>query len=54
MSEDITKKQHYVWRRYLAAWKNDSGDKDVWTCILTKKRRDRQFWVHGSWLMING
>lgn len=34
MSEDITKKQHYVWRRYLAAWKNDSGDKDVWTCIL--------------------
>lgn len=34
MSEDITKKQHYVWRRYLAAWKNDSDDKDVWTCIL--------------------
>ena len=34
MSEDITKKQHYVWRRYLAAWKNDSGDKDVWTYIL--------------------
>lgn len=37
MSEDITKKQHYVWRRYLAAWKNDSDDKEVWTCILKTK-----------------
>lgn len=37
MSEDITKKQHYVWRRYLSAWKNDTEDRDIWTCILRTK-----------------
>ena len=37
MSEDITKKQHYVWRRYLSAWKNDTEDRDIWTYILRTK-----------------
>jgi len=32
-----TKKQHYVWRRYLSAWKNDTEDRDIWTCILKNK-----------------
>ena len=37
MSEDITKKQHYVWRRYLSSWKDDKDDKRVWTCVLKNK-----------------
>lgn len=34
MSTDITKKQHYVWRRYLRAWKVNPDDKDIWTGFL--------------------
>lgn len=34
MSIDITKKQHYVWRRYLGSWKNSPNDKRIWTGFL--------------------
>lgn len=34
MSTDITKKHHYVWRRYLRAWKVNPDDKDIWTGFL--------------------
>lgn len=34
MSSDITKKQHYVWRNYLSAWKCDTDDKTIWTGFL--------------------
>lgn len=37
MSKDITKKQHYVWRKYLGAWKNHPEDKDIWTGFLQTK-----------------
>lgn len=37
MSQDITKKQHYVWRRYLGAWKNNPSDKDLWTGFINTK-----------------
>ena len=34
---DITKKQHYVWRHYLGAWKSAKDDKDIWTGFLQSK-----------------
>jgi len=34
MSKDITKKQHYVWRNYLGAWKNAKEDKLIWTGLI--------------------
>lgn len=37
MSTDITTKQHYVWRRYLCAWKVNADDKDIWTGFLKTK-----------------
>ncbi len=37
MSEDITKKQHYVWRHYLSTWKNNPDDKGIWTGLLEQK-----------------
>lgn len=37
MSTDVTKKQHYVWRRYLNAWKVTPDDKDIWTGFLLSK-----------------
>lgn len=37
MSKDITTKQHYVWRRYLGAWKVNADDKDIWTGFLQTK-----------------
>lgn len=36
MAKDITKKQHYVWRHYLSAWKNAHDDKTVWAGIIEK------------------
>lgn len=38
MSTDIAKKQHYVWRKYLASWKNDPNDKDIWTALLQQNK----------------
>ena len=38
MNSDITKKQHYVWRHYLGAWKCATEDKDVWTGLLKQKQ----------------
>lgn len=37
MSQDITKKQHYVWRKYLGAWKDNPSDKDLWTGFINTK-----------------
>ena len=37
MNTQITKKQHYVWRRYLNAWKNAKEDKEIWTGFLQSK-----------------
>ena len=37
MSTDITKKQHYVWRKYLNAWKVNQDDKDIWTGFIQSK-----------------
>lgn len=37
MSTDITKKQHYVWRKYLNAWKVNPDDKDIWTGFIQSK-----------------
>ena len=34
MSTDITKKQHYIWRRYLNPWKNNPDDKQIWTGFI--------------------
>lgn len=37
MSTDITKKQHYIWRRYLNPWKNNPDDKQIWTGFIQTK-----------------
>ncbi len=37
MSIDITKKQHYIWRRYLNPWKNSPEDKHIWTGFIQTK-----------------
>lgn len=38
MSEQLTKRQHYVWRRYLRPWKQNPNDKGLWTCLLEHKK----------------
>ena len=37
MSKDITEKQHYVWRKYLEAWKSNPDDKVQWVGFLKTK-----------------
>lgn len=33
MNEQLTIRQHYVWRRYLKPWKLTPTDKGLWTCL---------------------
>lgn len=33
MPEDLTKRQHYVWRNYLKPWKLSENDAGIWTLL---------------------
>ena len=38
MPEDLTKRQHYVWRNYLKPWKLSENDAGIWTLLKERSK----------------